>query len=112
MSQEILIRTATGKEAALVAFYNQLKLEGTNATELAKSARVGRAYLTRVLNAHKSGVNTWKHVVPLLSSAALFLLKQCSAWNSHAEAALAERRRLESFAKTYGSKVSEGKISP
>lgn len=90
--------TATGKEQALVDFYAQLRRDAEarpgiyprNATELAAWARVGRAYLVRVLNGGTTGANTWKHVLPLLSVEALFHLKQCSAWNIHAERALRE----------------------
>lgn len=86
--------TATGKEAALVAFYVQLRRDKLNATVLARLAGVGRAYLARVLNGHETGKNTWKHVIPLLSKSALFHLKQCSAWNNHAEAALRAHRAI------------------
>lgn len=81
------VLTASGKEQALVKFYEQLKRDGMTATELARRAGVGRAYLTRVLNGRTTGRNTWKHVLPLLSPTALFHLKQCSAWNEHAVAA-------------------------
>lgn len=89
--------TATGKEQALVDFYAQLRRDAEarpgvfprNASELAARAKVGRAYLARVLNCDTTGANTWKHVLPLLSVEALFHLKQCSAWNIYAERALA-----------------------
>ena len=82
--------TASGKEQALVDFYRQLEREGLNCTILATKARVGRAYLTRVFNGHTSGRSTWKHVLPLVSDAAQFHLKQCSAWNNYAAAAWRE----------------------
>jgi hypothetical protein len=78
-----------GKEEAIDRFYDQLRRDGVTATQLAIEAGVGRAYLTRVLNGHESGVHTWRKVLPLLSPAALFCVKQCSAWNIHAEQALA-----------------------
>jgi hypothetical protein len=81
------VLTASGKEQALANFYAQLKRDGMTATELARRAGVGRAYLIRVLNRDTSGRNTWKHILPLLSDEALFHLKQCSAWNEHANAA-------------------------
>lgn len=82
--------TASGREQALVTFYGQLRRDGLTATALARRARVGRAYLTRVLNGRESGANTWKHVLPVLSDAAVFYLKQCSAWNNYAAAALVD----------------------
>jgi hypothetical protein len=91
-----MIRTATGKEQALVDFYAQLARDAAvrpdvfagTVTELARQAKVGRAYLSRLFNCDVTGRNTWKHVLPLLSVEALFHLKQCSAWNSHATAEL------------------------
>lgn len=83
-----ILRTATGKEQALVDFYRQLERDGSNITDLAARARVGRCALTEIFNGRRPGKHTWKHVVPLLSPDALFLLKQCSAWNIHAEQAL------------------------
>lgn len=88
-----MILTASGKEQALVDFYAQLQREGLTATELAARARVGRAYLTRVFNGRVTGANTWKHVLGHLSPAALFRLKQCSAWNKYAERAESEISR-------------------
>lgn len=89
-----MLLTATGKEQALVDFYRQLRAEGLTATDLARRARVGRAHLARILSARcmgrQTGRQTWKHVLPHLSPAALSALKQCSAWNAHAERALAE----------------------
>jgi transcriptional regulator with XRE-family HTH domain len=83
--------TASGKELALVRFYEQLKRDGIrNATELARRAGVGRAYLSRALNGRVTGKNTWKHVMPHMTEAAVFHLKQCSAWNARAEAAWLE----------------------
>lgn len=88
--------TATGKEQALVDFYAQISRDASarpgvfvgTATELAARARIGRAYLSRLLNGNVTGKNTWKHLLPLLSIEALFRLKQCSAWNKYAEAEL------------------------
>jgi hypothetical protein len=93
-----MIRTATGKELALQKFYDQLAADAAarpdvypgTATELARRAKVGRAYLSRVFTCDVSGKNTWKHVLPHLSVNALFQLKQCSAWNGYAALALAD----------------------
>ena len=82
-------RTASGREQALVDFYRQLGRDGHTVTSLAEAARVGRAHLERVLNGHLSGRHTWKHVLPLLSEAALCHLKRCSTWNEYAGQALA-----------------------
>lgn len=90
MSADVL--NASGKERALANFYAQLKRDGMTATALARRAGVGRAYLSRVLNCDTSGRNTWKHVLPVLSEQALFHLKQCSAWNEHAENTLRNMR--------------------
>lgn len=79
----------SGKEQALENFYRQLKWDGTSASELAEQAGVGRAYLTRVLGGHESGERTWFKVMPLLSAKAVSHVKQCSAWNIHAERAWA-----------------------
>jgi hypothetical protein len=95
-----MIRTATGKEQALVDFYAQMARDASarpgiyagSATELARLARVGRPHLARLFaggsQGRQSGRFTWKHVLPLLSVEALCALKQCSAWNTHAEAEL------------------------
>lgn len=83
--------TASGKEQALVDFYQQLSRDGIGSvTELARKARVGRAALCQVLNGKRDGAQTWKHIIPLLSADALILLKQCSAWNIHAKNALTD----------------------
>ena len=89
--------TPSGKELALDRFYEQLDREGLTATQLAHEAGVGRAYLTRVLNGHETGMNTWRKVLPLLSEAALFHAKQCSAWNSHAQLALNWLHRIRAI---------------
>lgn len=81
---ETMQRTASGKEAALVAFYEQLARDGLTVGDLAALARVGRCHLVQMLNAQRTGRQTWKHVIPLLSNAAVFHLKQCSAWNNFA----------------------------
>jgi hypothetical protein len=81
------LRTATGKEQALVNFYAQLARDGLTVSALAEKARVGRAALTEIFNGRRTGKNTWKHVRPLLNPQALSLLKQCSAWNKEAERA-------------------------
>lgn len=99
-----MIRTATGKEQALVDFYAQLSRDATarpgvfagTVTDLARQAKVGRAYLSRVFTRDVTGKNTWKHVLPLLSVEALFHLKQCSAWNGHAALALANLLAMHS----------------
>ena len=49
---------------------------------------IGRTTLELMLNGHQSGRQSWKHVLPVLSVSALFRLKQCSAWNMHADRAL------------------------
>lgn len=86
-----VILTASGKDQALVQFYEQLKRDGIrNATELARRAGVGRAYLSRALNGRVTGKNTWKHVMPHISASSVFHLKLCSAWNATAAAAWAE----------------------
>lgn len=85
--------TASGKEAALVAFYGQLRRDGLTVTDLAVLSKVGRTTLTLMLNGERSGRQSWKHVIPLLSNEALFRLKQCSAWNDHAEWAAKEDGR-------------------
>jgi hypothetical protein len=81
-------RTASGKESALVAFLAQLDRDGFTVTDLAAVARVGRSNLEQALNGARNGRHTWKHVIPLLSNEALFLLKQCSAWNNFASEAM------------------------
>lgn len=81
-------RTASGKEQALVDFLNQLDRDGLTVGDLAQMARVGRSHLEQVINGHRSGKHTWKHVIPLLSKEALLHLKQCSAWNNFAEASM------------------------
>lgn len=103
-----MIRTATGKEAALVAFYEQLSRDGMTVTDLSDRARVGRTNLTLLLNGRRSGKHTWKHVLPLLSKKALFLLKQCSAWNTTAEKELGHLKRAKAWMKNF----TEGKFSP
>lgn len=88
--------TASGKERALVEFYAQLGRDAAarpavfagTVTDLAGQARIGRTTLTLMLNGARSGRQSWKHVLPHLSVEALFRLKQCSAWNTHAERAL------------------------
>lgn len=87
--------TASGKEQALVNFYAQLRRDGIpTVTVLAARTHVGRAHLARLLSANcngrQTGRFTWKHILPVLSPAALFALKQCSAWNDWAEKALVE----------------------
>jgi len=85
----MIIRTASGKEAALVAFYQQLGRDGMTVGDLAAYARISRPQLTLMFNGHRTGRQSWKHVIPLLSKEALFRLKQCSAWNNFAEEAQA-----------------------
>jgi hypothetical protein len=91
----IKILTASGKEKALVEFYRQLAKDGHNGywraatvSVLAVQAKVGRAHLAQVLTGARPGKNTWQRILPLLSERSLFLLRQCSAWNEHAEMAL------------------------
>lgn len=88
-------RTASGKEQALVDFYRQLRRDGLSVSALARRAFVGRAHLTQVLNGKREGRETWKHVLPALSDAAVFQLKQCSAWNEHAAAALVDWQAMQ-----------------
>lgn len=78
------------KEPALMEFTRLLRGRGVSLSELARRARVGRAALSQVLNGARCGRHTWKHVLPLLTPAELSQLKQCSAWNIHAEVAEAE----------------------
>lgn len=105
-----IAQTPSGKEKALVEFYDQLDREGLTATQLAREAGVGRAYLTRVLNGHETGARTWHKLLPLLSEAALFRVKQCSAWNTHAQSALEwllmvrdMKRRIEPIHGDFGT---------
>lgn len=83
-------RTASGKEAALVAFYRQIRRDGLTVGDLARLANIGRTTLTLMLNGARTGRQSWKHVIPLLSNEALFHLKQCSAWNNYAATAASE----------------------
>lgn len=107
MTATLILRTATGKEAALVKFYEQLGRDGLTVSSLAEKARVGRAALTEVFNGRRGGKNTWKHVLPLLSAEALSLLKQCSAWNQSAERAEAwldyERKHTTKLKTDFGT---------
>lgn len=95
MTPATITRTASGKEQALVDFINQLGRDGMTISDLASLARIGRSHLEQMLHGKRSGRQSWKHVIPLLSKEALFHLKQCSAWNTFAEAAAAEHRREE-----------------
>lgn len=81
-------RTASGKEQALVEFIDQLGRDGMTVTDLAELARVGRSHLEQMLHGHRAGRCTWRHIIPLLSNDAVFLLEQCSAWNKHAAEAM------------------------
>jgi len=92
MTTPTLKRTASGKEQALVDFYRQLARDGFTVSRLADHVRIGRTTLSQMFHGKYTGRNSWKHVVPYLSDAALFHLRHCSAWNSHAEEALAIRR--------------------
>lgn len=95
-----VLRTASGKEAALEAFRHALKRnEGMTFGDLAAHANVGRTHLSQVLTGKRSGRQTWKHVISLIGNETLFHLKQCSAWNSHAgraATALTSLRELSS----------------
>ena len=101
-----IARTASGKELALVEFYRQLRSDGIpSATVLAQRAGVGRAHLARLLGGgsagRQTGRYTWKHVLPVLSPAALCALKQCSAWNIHAERELAHLERARAWVASF-----------
>lgn len=93
MTTATITRTASGKEAALVRFYRQLAADAAarpdvfpgTVAELAARAGVGRTTLTLMLNGQRSGRQSWRFVLPLLSIPALFHLKQCSAWNNHVQ---------------------------
>lgn len=74
------------KPLPLTEFHRSLRAEGTTICALARRARVGRAHLTQVLAGTRSGAHTWKHILPLLTPNQLFHLKQCSAWNTTAQA--------------------------
>ena len=74
------------KPLPLTEFYRVLHAAGMSVSDLATYARVGRAHLSQVFAGKRSGVHTWKHVIPLLNERCVFHLKQCSAWNSFAEA--------------------------
>lgn len=89
-----LTRSASGKEQALVNFHRQLRRDGLTVSSLAKRAFVGRTQLTLMLNGTRSGRQSWKHVIPCLSDAALFHLKQCSAWNNYAAEALVDLQAM------------------
>ena len=73
------------KDEALAAFIRKIHARGTSITAIAQLARVGRPHLEQVINGQRSGRQTWKHVFPHLEEAEVFHLKQCSAWNTHAE---------------------------
>jgi hypothetical protein len=60
-------------------------LRMTNISDLAMRARVGRSHLTQVMQGQRRGRNTWKHVLPLLTDAQVFQLKQCATWNPELE---------------------------
>jgi hypothetical protein len=76
------------QEAAYKAFKESLREEGTNLTKLAKVAKVGRAALNTVLHGGNNGLETWKHVLPLLTRHQVACLKKTVAWNSAAKAEL------------------------
>lgn len=75
------------KDPHLAAFHRKLRARGTTVTALAAAARIGRPHLEQMLNGQRTGRQSWKHVFPHLDEAEVFHLKQCSAWNTHAEAA-------------------------
>ena len=73
------------KDPNLAAFHRKLRARGMTVSRLAAESRVGRANLEQMMNGQRNGRNTWKHVMPHLEEAEVFHLKQCSAWNIHAE---------------------------
>lgn len=66
-----------------------------NQAELAELIMTNRAHLSQVLNGKRPGGHTWRRLVKVLPEAGLSLLRQSSAWNKYAEAALEQRRREE-----------------
>lgn len=72
------------KDRALLEFHRSLKPMG-GVSGLARMASVGRAHLCQVLAGDRSGVNTWKHIIPRLSERHVELLKLCPGWNRKAE---------------------------
>jgi hypothetical protein len=75
------------KDPHVTAFLRALRARGLSAEGLAAQARIGRCHFAGMLYGHRTGAHSWKHVMPLLLADEVFHLKQCSAWNSHAEAA-------------------------
>lgn len=73
------------KDPHLAAFHRKIRARGLTVSALAAGARVGRANLEQMLNGQRNGRNTWKHVVAFLEESEVFHLKQCSAWNTHAD---------------------------
>lgn len=66
-----------------------------NQEELADLIMTNRAHLSQVLTGKRTGVHTWRRLVKVLPEEGLSLLRQCSAWNKYADAALAKRREEE-----------------
>lgn len=63
--------------------------------ELAEFIMTNRTHLSQVLTGKRSGAHTWRRLVKVLPEEGLSLLRQCSAWNKYAEAALTKRREEE-----------------
>lgn len=78
----------------------------TNQEELADLIMTNRAHLSQVLSGKRRGGHTWRRLVKVLPEEGLSLLRQSSAWNNFAEAALVQRRKDEDFAKRFGPKSS------
>jgi hypothetical protein len=83
------------KEPALARFYRWARHHGWTQARLADVAGCGRVHLCLVLTGERRGVRTWIKIVDTLPEDGIQLLKQCSAWNAHAEAACFDRARRE-----------------
>lgn len=73
------------KEFALVEFHRSIRSLG-GVSGLAASARVGRAHLCQVLAGDRSGLQTWKRILPLLTDSQIEGLTRCRCWNESARA--------------------------
>lgn len=77
----------------LVEFYRWLHAwpgpngGGCTQLDLANEIFVGRTHLSQVLSGQREGRRTWARLVKVMPEEGLSLLRQCSAWNKHAEAA-------------------------
>lgn len=98
------------KESALVEFHRSLRPLG-GVGGLAELARVGRSHLCQVLAGDRSGINTWKRILPLLSDSQVMALTQCGCWNESAAVELARiRTKRISEAQIVLAFVSDGTL--